>query len=170
VIEERERAIGHTRAQTRLRVLTWSAIAIYAASSAASIALYSQFWTSERMGDNVPWYYIGRSFFGGVWAVAAMLLVGMLAFAIGRDLGRSVWGAVMPALLFLSPPLAQGINVLLHTQRIWSPTTAVSQWHTFDDFLRSDAIAMFVGIVLAAAILAPLWKPWEPPPRSHTSV
>lgn len=161
MIEAPAPGIAGMRPATRLQVLTWSAIAIYAASGAASVAFYGRFWTSGRMGDAVPWYFIGRSFLGGVSAAVAMVLIGALAVIVGRGLGKSVWGALMPAVLFLSLPLAQGVNVLLHTRRVWSPTTAVSGWHTADAFLRSDGIAMFVGLAVAATIAFALWRPWR---------
>jgi hypothetical protein len=37
----------------------------------------------------------------------------------------------------------------------------VSGWHTADAFLRSDGIAMFVGLAVAATIAFALWRPWR---------
>jgi hypothetical protein len=137
--------------QRRVTLIGWSAVGIYAFFIAVSQAVYPYFWTSSRMGDAVLWYFIGQTFVTGICFAIALLLVGVIAMASRKQLGERVWEAVMPATLFLLYPIAQGVNVLLHTRYVWSPVKASTDWQTWEEYFRSNTIAAFTGIAITGA-------------------
>ncbi len=53
-------------------------------------------------------------------------------------------------------PLCQGVNVLLHTRRMWAgPSATSSQWNPFDEYLYSDTLVGFLALaIMTGAILA----------------
>jgi hypothetical protein len=84
----------------------------------------------------------------------ALLLVGLIAMASRKKLGDRVWEAVMPATLFLLCPIAQGVNVLLHTRYVWSSVKASTDWQTWEEYFRSNTVAAFTGIAIAGVAVA----------------
>jgi hypothetical protein len=136
-------------------------IALYAGALVAGFILYPHFWTSSRMGDAVPWYFIGRGFIDGACALAALVLVLILGAVASSRWGRTVWGSLIPAAIFLSWPIGQGMNVLLHTSRIWSQGQATTQWTNFNEYMWSNGIAAVVSLTVVSILIARgrhLWK------------
>jgi len=136
-------------------------IALYAGALAAGSLLYPLFWTSTRMGDTVPWYFIGRTFIDGMCALVGLVLVLTLGALSSRRWGAPIWGNLVPASIFLSWPVGQGMNVLLHTSHIWSRARATSQWASFDEYLWSDSIAAVISLVIVSIVIARLRHLWR---------
>jgi hypothetical protein len=55
--------------------------------------------------------------------------------------------------------VGQGVNVLLHTNRIWSEPEASTRWKTFDEYLRSDSLSGFVTLAMTAVAVCYLSWP-----------
>jgi hypothetical protein len=125
---------------------------LYGAAMFGSIAAYHAFWTDQRFGDTVPWYYVGQTFVQGSFALVALLVILGLGFGTSRWLGPSVWSNLWPAAIFLSSPTGQWVNVMAHTSHIWSPTDATCAWATFDEYLRSNTAAGVVSMVIFSII------------------
>ena len=136
-------------------------IALYAASLGAGLLVYPHFWTSTRMGDEVPWYFIGRAFIDGICAFVGLILLLMLGAVSSRRWGATTWGSLVPAGLFLSWPVGQGINVLLHTNSIWSQARATSRWARFDEYLWSNSIAAVVSLVIVFTVIVRMRHLWR---------
>ena len=134
-------------------------LALYAAAVFLPIFFYPHFWTSRAMGDEVPWYFMGCAFIDGVAASLALLLCTVLGVTASRRFGRAVWNSLIPAFVFLSAPIGDGLAVLLHSRRIWEgPASATSHWRTFDEYLHGIGVASFAALAVAfVAVLGFLW-------------
>ena len=143
-----------------LNLVASGAFLIYALSAYASFAVYGYFWTSTRLGEALPWYFIGQTFVKGLSAALTLLLLLLLGLLMHRRFGRVVWARLAPFFYVLSVPLGQGVNVLLHTRRIWS-TSAETDWVNADEYLRSDAAAGFAALVVALVLIVGLWARWR---------
>jgi hypothetical protein len=136
-------------------------IAIYAGALEAGFLVYPHFWTSTRMGDAVPWYFIGHTFIDGICAFVGLVVVLVLGALSSRRWGAAIWGSLFPAGIFLSSPVGQGINVLLHTNSIWSQTRATSRWASFDEYLWSSNIACVASLVIVFIVIARVRYLWR---------
>jgi hypothetical protein len=135
-------------------------IGMFGLAMTAGLALYPFFWTSHAMKDDVPWYFIGQSLVGGLCAAGGVIAIVALGILARRRYGPEVWTRLAPPLLFLSYPVGQGVNVLLHTQRIWAgPEAARSEWATFDEYLYSNIVAacLTLGFVFSLFIFY-MWR------------
>jgi hypothetical protein len=99
-----------------------------------------------------PWYYIGQDFVAAVWFTAAAVL--MLAFAVASSvrLGPNAWTALAVALTDFASKIGLGVNVLLHTSRLWEASNAVSRWPTLQAYQESRQLALTFS--LSAGVLA----------------
>jgi hypothetical protein len=141
-------------ARSRLGLVGASGLGLYGCAVAAALVLHSQFWTSRAMGESVPWYFIGQSLVGGACAAVAFALTVVLGVLSRSTCGPAVWSSLAPAVLFLSYPIGQGVNVLLHTRRIWAGLSAASsQWKTFDEYLYSNTSAGLLTVALVAGMM-----------------
>jgi hypothetical protein len=127
-------------------------VALYVAAMAAAFAVYPHFWTNARMSNEIPWYFIGRTFVTGACALLALVVTIVLGALASARWGRDAWAALMPAILFLAIPVGQGVNVLLHTRSIWSEASASSDWKHFDEYLRSNSWAAYITLAITLAI------------------
>ena len=144
------------RIQRRVALLSAAGVGLYALAAAAPLGLYSYFWTDHVSQGDVPWRQIGQSFVSGACASIALVAVVCLGLANRRAGRRAVWSSLAPGLLFLSMPAGQGVNVLLHTKRIWAGLpAAASEWSTFEAYLRSNTVSGLVA--LGAAFIALLF-------------
>jgi len=113
-------------------VVALTGVLVYGAAMYAGDVAYDSFWTSRSTISGVPWYFIGRVFITAIFAAAGLLLALGVGLLTHVRLGKDVWVGLAPALLFLSPPVGQGVNVLLHTDHIWDRSAASTEWQTFD--------------------------------------
>ncbi len=152
-------------AQTRagqLNLLVAAGLLIYAVALGSPLLLQRYFWTNEAMGQQVPWYFMGRTLIAGACAALGLLLTLALGVVAGRRLGPAVWGSLVPALLFLSVPVGQGLSVLLYTERIWAgAASAASRWRTFDEYLYGTTLAGLLTLAVACAVLFRFRSAWS---------
>ena len=138
-------------------MLSAAGIGLYALAAFAPLAIHPYLWTSRAMGSDVPWYFMGQDLVGGIAALLALLLGALLAAVACRRHGPAVWGASMPAFLFLASPIGRGVAVLLHSRRIWAgPPEAESDWGSFAEYLAATGRAQFIALGVAAAVVVVL--------------
>ncbi len=147
--------------RTALNLTGGAGIAVYGIAQGAALLIYPHFWTSKTMGHEAPWYFIGQTFIAGLSATVALLVIGVLGLLAQRSLGRAVWGSLMPAILFLSYPVGQGINVLLHTEHLWVGPSASTDWSSFDQYITSTSLAGFLTLAVATALLLGFRRHWS---------
>jgi hypothetical protein len=147
--------------RTGLNLMAVAAIVVYGVAQGCSLFIYPHFWTSKTMGSEVPWYFIGQTFITGLCAAAGLLVVGILGLLAQRSLGKAVWGSLMPAILFLSFPLGQGMNVLLHTRRVWTGQGASTDWSSFEQYLTSTSLAAFLSLAVATVLALRFRRHWS---------
>ncbi len=141
------------RAQAFRNLVGAGGIGIFGVATVAGLVLYPHFWTSRAMGDEVPWYFIGESLVSGLCAAGGAIVIVGLGILARRRYGPDVWSTLAPPLLFLSYPVGQGVNVLLHTQRIWAgPAAARSDWATSDEYLYSNTVATCLTLGFAIGL------------------
>jgi hypothetical protein len=136
-----------------LDLIGWGSILLLGLTLFAGQLAYPHFWTSDAVAGSPPWYFIGRTFVSAVVAAPALLLTIATGIVAQRKLGREVWGRLALAILFLSYAVAQGVNVLAHTSRIWSETGASTRWKTFDELLASDTLVGFAALAVTGAVV-----------------
>lgn len=140
-------------------LVAFMGVLVYGVSMYAGHVAYASFWTSRSTISGVPWYFIGRVFIAAIFAAAGLLLTLGVGLLTQASLGKDAWASLAPALLFLSPPVGQGVNVLLHTDRIWDRSTASTEWETFDQYLSSNSLAAFVTLAIATTLILTLrWQ------------
>ncbi len=137
----------------QLNLVSIAGILVFGLALVVAHLTYPYFWTSRAMARDEPWYFIGRTFVGAACAAAGLLVTVVLGLATQARLGREVWIRLMTPFLFLSYPVGQGVNVILHTDRIWEESAASTPWKTFDEYQRSDATAMFATLAITAAVM-----------------
>jgi hypothetical protein len=135
-----------------LNLVGLAAVLLYGLALYAAHHSYPHFWTSRAMSAEEPWYFVGQVFVEALFTAAALLLIITLGLLTQGKLGKEVWSRLLPTFFFLLPSVGQGVNVLLHTERIWDESTASTQWKTFEQYLASNSIAGFLTLLVVSAL------------------
>jgi len=136
-----------------LNLIGVAGVLVYALALGAAAFTYPNFWTSQAMGDDIPWYFIGQDFVRGIFGCIGIAITVVLGLIMQARLGVDVWGRLVPALLFLSMPVGDIVNVILHTHSIWDPGTASSEWKTFAQYSSSQILTMVVTLATVTLLL-----------------